>query len=221
MLQSLPGLIQGWITFLLQLKLIYLEADWDPLTQSVCLLCSFTEWENTPRFDSNALHYVKYVKSLIIFDLYPKNIAAKRKQSDKRTTWKVNPLCMQFTTPFCSNNTPEAFQVIWSNVFSELHSALLFPNPFSLRAKLRMKMCVLDSAHCFCPGYLSCFERIKSTALSWDTSLRGRIKQCEICGFRAGRSAQSSSPRCLTWHQFNKIIHSAFIGVHGQSRRHA
>lgn len=108
---------------------------------------------------------------------------------------------------------------ICSSRFSELHSALLFPNPFSLRAKLCMKMCGLDSALCFCPGYLSCFERIKSTALSWDASLRGRIKQCEICGFRDGRSAQPISPRCLTWQQFNKIIYGAFICVHRQTRR--
>lgn len=111
--------------------------------------------------------------------------------------------------------------VICSSRFPKLHSTLLFLNPFSLRAKLCMKMCGLDSALCFCPGYLSCFERIKSTALSWDASLRGRIKQCDICGFRDGRSAQPSSSRCLTWHQFNKIIYGAFIGVHKQPRRHA
>lgn len=134
-----------------------------------------------------------------------------------RSTWRVNPLYVQFTTPFCSNNTPEAFQAVWWFVASgflscTVHVSSLIPS--HCVCKLCMKMWGLDSALCFCPGYLSCFERIKSTALSWDASLRGRIKQCEICGFRDGRSAQPSSPRCLTWHQFNKIIYRAFICVH-------
>lgn len=135
-----------------------------------------------------------------------KNTPASMKQCI-RTTWRVNPLYMQFTTPYCSNNTPEAFQAVcWFTAAGFLScTVLLFPNPFTLRAKLCMKMCGSDSALCFCPDYLSCFERIKSTALSWDAFWE-RIKQCEICGFRDGQSTQPSSPRCLTWHRINKII---------------
>lgn len=57
-------------------------------------------------------HYVKYVKSPIIFGLYPKNIPSTRKQC-LRTTWRVNPKYMQFTTPFCPNNTPKALHAVW------------------------------------------------------------------------------------------------------------
>lgn len=62
--------------------------------------------QSTHRIMSNMLNPPSYLVCT------QKNIPSTRKQC-LRTTWRVNPKYMQFTTPFCPNNTPKALHAVW------------------------------------------------------------------------------------------------------------
>lgn len=97
------------------------ELIWDQTesqSQSSRSLCS--RWKEH-RLGKDLIQTVQYTQSALC-ELYEishhicffpwKNITASRKRC-ARTTWRVNPLYMQFITPFFSNSTTEAFQALW------------------------------------------------------------------------------------------------------------
>lgn len=95
------------------------HCGWTEFTlHSVCVFCCILSWKK-PNWEKirvkqstqSALCEICEISHHIWFILL-KNTAASRKWCIK-TTKRVNPLYMQFTTLFFSNNTPKAFQAVW------------------------------------------------------------------------------------------------------------